>query len=335
MWNMMQDFLNTCLKANEVLAVNEQMALRKSWVASDDEKDACISVCRVVKRHYYGMEKLLSTLKPPVFLSNSNSKTQISNQKKTINVKEPGNSKTQISNQKQTIKVKEPAFRSGTSLRTYSKCNASNNIEKDAKVARSRNIPSSIKQEPIEIDDSDAFMMVKKEPAESSPSQFYEIEFIDDDAITLKETKLEPVESLDSNVDEGEDYEADSSVSLDRESLNTVCQVCGKTTKDMAIHLASHSEKLTISDEKNVSKNTSKIVDHNEYNTSPRKRLRQSLARTVDGTSTTGKNKLSAGTRLSCEVCGIVLSNILVARIHARSHISDRPFKKEALFESG
>lgn len=88
MWNMMQDFLNICLKANEVLTANEQMALRKSWVASDDEKNMFISVCRVVKRHYYSMDKLLSTLKPPPFLSTSF--------------------------QKKTVKVKEPVFRTGT-----------------------------------------------------------------------------------------------------------------------------------------------------------------------------------------------------------------------------
>lgn len=84
----MQDFLNTCLKANEVLVLNEQMALRKPWVASDDEKDMFITACRVVKRHFYGMEKLLCTLKPPVF------------QSPII--------------PKKTVKVKEPNFRSGT-----------------------------------------------------------------------------------------------------------------------------------------------------------------------------------------------------------------------------
>lgn len=192
---------------------------------------------------------------------------------------------------------------------------------------------SSIKQEePIDIDDSDAFSMVKSEPTESSPSPLYEIELIEDDTITLKEPKVEPVELLDSS-EEDEKAKIESSVARNEESLKTVCQICGKITNNMAAHLESHIEKQTVSKDKNTSENTPKVVDSTKHSTPPRKRTRSSLTSTVTSTSNSERKKITASTRLSCEVCGITLSNTLVARIHARSHISSRPFKKEDLFE--
>ncbi|XP_055522885.1 uncharacterized protein LOC129717065 [Wyeomyia smithii] len=343
MWNMMQDFLNTCFKANEVLQLNEQMALRKSWVVNDDEKDMFITVCRVVKRHFYGMEKLLCSLKPPVFLS------------------------PQV--QKKPVKVKEPNFRPGTSVRTYSKSPGKSRTEKVSKIDNPAK-PVSIKQEkPIEIDDSEAFLMVKSEPVEVSLPN-HQIDFVDDDANIFKEqtmesvgllhngvqdkheeedgstacyessraevmVKLEPTESsnfsqldfLDNDANTLEEQQMDlelqdsvqdihkekeSSLPLNEKSLKTICQVCGTKTNNMATHLESHTQKPK---EKRIPK-----------------RARKSSASSGLSIISYEQQKIPAGARLSCEVCGILFSNMLVARIHARSHLSGRPIKKEDLF---
>ncbi|XP_058811487.1 uncharacterized protein LOC131676435 [Topomyia yanbarensis] len=316
MWNMMQDFLNSCLRANEVLRLSKHVALRKAWVGCDDEQRMFIEVCRVVKRHFNEMGKLLCTLQPETWVPS----------KPTMSVPQSS----------PEINKTHPAVTKRENVRTYRKNNPVVDPDRNAPVPvmLEKIEPLEVKEEaPLDIDDSSAFVSDEQSSLLMHVNYNLQAEPETDScdvdttehAITVVEPEIDQIDLLDSSsgeddavVDqkEGGSRKKKTAIRFDEEKLKNICQVCGIKTDNMAAHLEMHIRRPS----------EKKKMGPRQVNTAPKSRVKivkkePRVMPITKKSSLLQRAELQSGT-LQCQVCGIGMSNLLVARIHARSHAS-------------
>ncbi|XP_058444098.1 uncharacterized protein LOC131425866 [Malaya genurostris] len=308
MWNMMQDFLNSCLRANEVLRCSKNVAVRKPWIASNDEQHMFITVCRVVKRHYNEMGKLLGTLKPTPW-------------KRSVMEKNAQESPPSTSNFSQ-VSPTLPKL----SLKTYRKSNEvdfdRNNPIKVSTMTEQSHCLKIKEEDPLDIDDSSAFVtefnVGREDPAEHT--------------ITLIEPKVEQIDLIDSSSEDAMETrwvdnsdKKETAICFDEEKLKKICQICGTKAENMADHLETHIRKPKNRRKSENQEKEKNAVEPGQFKVFPPRRKRKPRVRVV--TQITKRNsvlqraQLQTGT-LQCKECGIRMSNLLVAKLHARSHNS-------------
>lgn len=310
-WHMIQDYVQACACANQVLALSTGLTVRKAWLDNGEETQMLIGVCQRVKKLCHEMGILLKTVKnPPKRRRRRRQSDPVAQEQPEAQVR-----KDATTTEDTDVKSEEAV-----------EIDDSEAFQTDDPIEARRNDMGNR----LSMESAPANVEAIDDPSEVANESI-------DDSVTIIEATVDHIDLVDSSSEEEldgdeddetdqqveEDYSGDSlpawqKKDIDINVLKTVCQICGATTNDMASHLESH------------------IIDDPPVSGKPpaRKVQSESDSSTSDG-SLKPKRKRNAAVEeqekpappeqqqkqpLKCDVCGMEFVSLLAAKLHARSH---------------
>ncbi|XP_021694946.1 myelin transcription factor 1-like protein [Aedes aegypti] len=301
-WQMIQDYVQSCVRANHILQISTNLTVRKPWLETEEEGRMLIAVCRRVKKLSHEMEILLRMVqRPPKRIRKRKSTTAF------------------------VPDVEPPETGSGNGVKREEE------VEIDDSEAFQTDDPIEARRKEKPEVTSPVIEQKDDPPANANESLL-------DDAVTIIEPRVDQIDLLDSSSEEEDDSddeeeEEDTEDSLppgrkkkfDENVLKTVCQLCGATTNDMANHLESHINEPFV--RKPAAFKTQTESDSSNSSSSRKRKRKQN--------QTAAKAPPPQELTLQCEVCGMEFTSMLAAKLHARSHPLYRTTNNSRVYNSG
>nr|XP_019559730.2 uncharacterized protein LOC109428429 isoform X1 [Aedes albopictus] len=313
-WHMIQDYVQACACANQVLALSTGLTVRKAWLDNGEETQMLIGVCQRVKKLCHEMGILLKTVKNPP---------------KRRRKRRQSDPVAQPSEQSEALARKDATTTEETGVK------AEEAVEIDDSDAFQTDDPLEARRNDME----DRLSM------ESAPAN---VEAIDDpsgdanesidDSVTIIEATVDHIDLVDSSSEEEldgdeddetdrveEDYSGDSlpawqKKDIDINVLKTVCQICGATTNDMASHLEGHIIDDPPVPRKPPAPKVQTESDSSASDGSLKPKRKRNAAVEEQGKPASSQEQQQQKQPLKCDVCGTEFVSLLAAKLHARSH---------------
>ncbi|XP_062550896.1 uncharacterized protein LOC134215794 [Armigeres subalbatus] len=298
MWHMIQEYVQACVSAHQILQVGTSMTLRKSWLRNQNENRMLDLVYERVRKLNEEMEVLRKTVTraPRVY------------------GKKPANTVLTVHGMQQ-----EMVQRKGSrQQQVVNNIKQEDEVEIDDSDAFHSNDPIEARRKDqadplaVEVELHNLAPRATGEPVE--------------DAVTIIEPKIDQVDLVDSSSEEEDDdddedeeefeseedcYPSGEKMKFDEYVLKTVCQLCGTRTRDMANHLEIH-----IKDPPSIAK-TAMESDSSTSSNGLKRRKRPRKPFVVQKPPEPPPLQVNS---LKCQFCGIEFTSMLAAKLHARSH---------------